>query len=109
MNNQSSYILFGVRDASIGQARAEIESALGFCFEERESSYQAGLYYIFGAKGSEQFVLKQNLDPFDGEPAEQDFPEYPLILYINSTNRPSELIVSFSTKEKFELLRQEFF
>ena len=45
----SSYILCGVCLSSISPARAEIESEFGFCFEERESSYQADLYDIFGA------------------------------------------------------------
>lgn len=49
VNAMSSYILCGVCLSSISPARAEIESIFGFCFEERESSYQADLYDIFGA------------------------------------------------------------
>ncbi|OHV19354.1 hypothetical protein EOS93_17600 [Rhizobium sp. RMa-01] len=104
-----SFILYGIRKNSLAEAKAAVESVFGFFFTERDSFYQAGVYYVFGAGGEEQFVLKKNIDPFDGDPVEQDFVSYPLLFYINSTDRPSELIALMTNVEDFELLRQEVF
>ncbi|AHG49783.1 hypothetical protein RLEG12_02565 (plasmid) [Rhizobium leguminosarum bv. trifolii CB782] len=104
-----SFILYGIRKYSLSEARTSVESASGFFFSERDSFYQAGVYYVFGAGGEEQFVLKRNIDPFDGDPVEQDFVSYPLLFYINSTERPSELIALMANVADFELLRQEIF
>ena len=105
----SCYLLYGIRDASLGLVKSEVERLFGIIFEERESSYQAGIYYIFGQANSEQFLLKRNVDPFDGEPAEQGFPDYPVILYINATERDHELKALLATRSEFALLRDEVF
>ncbi|QBG94600.1 hypothetical protein EYC55_02615 [Xanthomonas oryzae] len=105
----SSYILFGIMSNSISVTKDRLEKTFSVYFEERDSSYQGGLYYVFNAAGSEQFLLKKNKDPFDGEPVEQGFPEYPLLLYINETNRSSDLIALASNKEDLKLLREEVF
>lgn len=103
----SSYLLYGTHEASIDSVKAELEPIFGIVLEERESSYQAGVYYICGNRGSEQFLLKRNIDPFDGEPVEQDFPDYSVIFYINATARASDLIALASSNSNFKLLRQE--
>ncbi|UNE62703.1 hypothetical protein [Xanthomonas oryzae] len=105
----SSYILFGITSKSLGCMKGRLEQIFGVHFEEKDSSYQCGLYYVSGATGSERFVLKKNEDPFDGEPLEQVFPEYPLLLYINETNRSSELVALASNNDDLKLLRQEIF
>ena len=104
-----SFLLYGIRKSSLSEAKVSAESMLGFFFAERDSFYQAGIYYDFGAGGEEQFVLKKNIDPFDGDPVEQDFASFPILFYINSTDRPSELIALMTNTENFELLRQEVF
>jgi hypothetical protein len=105
----SCYLLYGIREASLALVKSELERLIGIIFEERESSYQAGIYYISGPANSEQFLLKRNVDPFDGEPAEQGFPDYPVILYINATERDAELKALVATRSGFALLRDEVF
>ncbi|MBM0280190.1 hypothetical protein [Pseudomonas chlororaphis] len=101
----TAYDLYGFKSLSVLEARSKIEERLGFSFEERESSYQGGDYYKFGDKGEESFVLKRNVDPFDGEPVEQIFSEYPVLLYVDMTLRSEEIKSLLSTE--FYLLRHE--
>ncbi len=105
MSVMSIYALYGLKGLSLMDARSKVESALGCFFEERESSYQAGIYYRFQAGEEESFVLKNNLDPFDGEAVEAQFAEYDVLLYVDATQR-SAPIRSLLGPE-FCLLREE--
>ncbi|MGX9565516.1 hypothetical protein [Pseudomonas sp. CFBP 5748] len=100
------YDLYGIKGITIIEAKLCIERSLMFSFEERDSTYQGG-YYRFGSIGVEEFVLKLNVDPFDGEAVEQKFPEYPVLLYVNMTNRSEEIGGLLS--EEFCLLRHEVY
>ncbi len=79
-------------------------------FEARESAYQNGEYFRSGNRSGENFVLKKNTDPFDGDPVEMKFPEFPTLLYINATSRWEDLkkILQHESSE-FSLLRHEEF
>lgn len=103
----TAYDLYGFKGLAILEAKSEIEEKLGFYFEERESSYQGGIYYKFVSDGSETFVLKGNVDPFDGEPVEQMFSGYPVLLYVDMTLRSEEIKSLLSAG--FDLLRHELF
>ncbi|MBK5073785.1 hypothetical protein I2492_13435 [Budviciaceae bacterium CWB-B4] len=101
------YDLYGFNGVSIFKAKSKVEEKLNFSFEERDSSYQGGIYYKFGDKESECFILKGNIDPFDGEPVEQMFSGYSVLLYVDMTSRSEEIKSLLSTK--FDLLRHELF
>lgn len=103
----AAYDLYGFKGSSIFGAKSKIEGKLNISFEGRDSSYQGGVYYKFGEKESEVFIVKRNIDPFDGEPVEKMFSDYPVLLYVDVTLR-SEEIKSFLGTE-FNLLRHEFF
>jgi len=105
----ATYILFGT-NAPLGEAREAVEKLLSLKFEGRVSDYQSGEYFLAGDKAGEYFELKRNLDPFDGDPAEMNFPEFPTLLYINATSRSKTLkeIVGGAQGE-FSLLRHEDF
>lgn len=105
----SAYDLYGAKELSLQGAKAFIERALGAVLEERESSYQGGIYYILGDSVSEHFILKLNVDPFDGEAAECDFSDYTVLLYVNDTFRASDIEMSIGREYGFELLRHEVF
>lgn len=105
MIEMATYDLYGYKGVAILEARSKIEENLNFSFEERESLYQGGVYYKFGSKESECFVLKVNIDPFDGEPVEQSFPDYSILLYVDMTLRSEEIRSLLSTD--FYLLRHE--
>jgi hypothetical protein len=104
-----AYDLYGARGLSLQSARNYVESVLGVVLQERESSYQGGTYYIWGRSGSENIVLKINVDPFDGDPVEQDFSDYPILLYINATERSSDIEETTRLNDCFKLLRHEVF
>ncbi|SRR6266481_969503 len=102
------YDLYGILSADITEAKESLEAALDVNFEARESTYQGGEYFVFGKRASENFVLKRNLDPIDGEPAEMKFPEYPILLYINDTLRSSDLQKKIDQNaNKFILLKHQ--
>lgn len=105
----TAYDLYGSRSLSLLSARGHAEEALGISLEERDSSYQGGTYYIWGSSDSEHIVLKVNVDPFDGDPVEQNFPDYPILLYINATGRSSDIAEAARKDGNFELLRHEMF
>lgn len=103
----SNYDLYGIENIKITEAKSRIEKKLDIKFTEKEGLFQGGTYYQSKLNNQESLVLKNNIDPFDGEAAEQTFSEYPILLYINDTEN-SEKIKSLLGTE-FSLLRHEFF
>ncbi|WP_082386886.1 hypothetical protein [Achromobacter kerstersii] len=99
----AAYDLYGFKGVNILEVKSKIEKNLNFSFEERESSYQGGVYYKFSKGGSESFVLKINTDPFDGEAVEQIFSGYSILLYVDMTLRSEEIQLLLSAE--FCLLR----
>lgn len=104
-----SYDLYGVVGLSLLLAKERVEEMLGVFLEERESSYQGGIYYAWGRSDSEHYVLRVNVDPFDEGPVEQDFPEFPVLLYVNATERSSSIEGVVRKDSFFKMLRHEVF
>ncbi len=104
-----SYDLYGAKKLSLLSAKDDVERMLGKVFEERDSSYLGGVYYMWGGSDSESFILKLNIDPFDGDPAEQKYPEHKILLYVNATECSSDIEKAMSQSAGFELLRHEIF
>jgi hypothetical protein len=104
-----TYDLYGAMGLGLLAARDHIEAVLGCSLVGRNSSYQGGDYYMFGSNDSENFILKINIDPFDDEPVEQNFSSYQILLYVNATNRPSDIAGALSRGGLFQLLRHEVF
>lgn len=104
-----AYDLYGAKTLTLLLAREHIEGILGVSLDERNSTYQGGVYYMLGSNESENFILKVNLDPFDDEPVEQNFPDYPVLLYINATARSSDVEEAIKKGACFKLLRHEVF
>lgn len=105
----ATYILYGSK-VSPAEAKGILEELLTLQFEARESDYQGGEYFHAGSMTGEDFELKKNVDPYDGDPVEMKFPEFPTLLYINATSRSEELrkIVEHA-RGGFALLRHEDF
>lgn len=87
----SFYDLYGIEAASLHDAKLVLENLLVVSFEERDSIYYGGTYYSFGNEDGEYFILKENRDPFEDEPYEDNFPDSKLLLYVNETTRSDEL------------------
>jgi hypothetical protein len=103
-----TYDLYGFTHDDLEAARVAVEQALGITFEPHYSFY-IGDYYLFEEEGEESFELRRNVDPLDGEPAEQAFPEIGVLLYVNGTERSRELEQILSTKiAGLCLLRREW-
>lgn len=102
------YDLYGFMSDDIEGARTILEFALGIQFNIRESDYQGGKYLQWGETNDEHFVLKRNVDPIDGEPAEMAFPVHQILLYVNDTGRSADLQERINQGAKdFTLLRHE--
>lgn len=71
----SYYDLYGFSGSHLREARELLESMLNIDFCERDSTYHGGVYYLSGDKKCEHFILKENIDLFDNEPDEKDYPE----------------------------------
>lgn len=99
--------LYGCLVPTLEESKSLLEKILDITFEARDSLYH-GEYYHYGNNAEEHFLLKNNVDPFDGEPAEINFADYPILLYVNRTTRSSELRNLFDRAlGKFPLLRQK--
>jgi hypothetical protein len=102
------YDLYGSASDDIDGARSLLESSLGIAFQARDSEYQGGRYFQWGLASGEHFVLKQNIDLVDGEPAEMAFPDQKILLYINDTPNSKELQEKIHRGAKtFALVRHE--
>ncbi|MFC5473536.1 hypothetical protein [Paraherbaspirillum soli] len=99
--------LYGYLLPTLEEAKSILEKTLNVEFEARDSFYH-GEYYRYGKSDTEHFLLKKNMDPLDGEPAEMEFPDYSILLYVNCTMRSKELNELFSsTPRSFSLLMQK--
>jgi hypothetical protein len=102
------YDLYGFMSNDIEGARNILESSLGIQFGVRESAYQGGEYFQCGKTNDEHFVLKRNVDPIDGEPAEMSFPVHQILFYVNDTTRSADLQNRMNEGARdFALLRHE--
>ena len=82
----ASYDLYGLPTSDLNSARATIEGVLNLHLTSHQSDWRGGEYFCVGELNEENFLLQLNVCD-DDEPAEQAFPEYPLLLYVNRTNR----------------------
>ncbi len=102
------YYLFGYSYDDIDGAKAYLEAALSCKFRMHESSYY-GIYYQYGEKSGEHFVLKENVDFFDNEAAEPDFPDYKILLYLNEVAAPVDAVEKVVSRNSFSLLKVQNF
>ena len=100
------YDLYGSLADDINAARESLSASLAVDLEAHESSYQ-GDYFQWGKTAGEHFVLKRNVDPYDGDPVERSFSEYKILFYVNDTFRSANLHEKIKEAQKFFLLRHE--
>jgi hypothetical protein len=99
------YDLYGSMSEDMAKAKETLEDALEIDFIYKESGYYGGEYFFFGERGKENFIIKRNIDPIDGEPAEMKFPGSKILFYVNDTLRASDIHESVALKAKgFTLL-----
>lgn len=96
-------ILYGCQNKSLLDARSDVERCLGITLEEKESDYHGGSYYSHKYESGGRLMLKMNIDPYDDEPAEQTFPDFSVLLYLNSMEDMSP--IAQLLPPNFQLLR----
>lgn len=103
----TAFDLYGFRESDIDVVRSLVESALGVQLFASESSY-VGEHFRYGDIGSESFDLCVNYIPSEDEAREERYSEYPVLLYVNGSNR-AEIISSLlsSRVPSSVLLRHE--
>ncbi len=83
--------LYGCRLKDLEFAKMEVEHALDVKLKPHESDYHGGDYYRFDSSSGESFLLKRNFDAVEGEWFEDQFKEFPILLYVDKTQRPEEI------------------
>ncbi|MDX2247314.1 MAG: hypothetical protein SF052_11080 [Bacteroidia bacterium] len=86
------YDLFGFKESDLEKVKSEIETQLEILFTSHESMYKGGIYYRLGDILSENFELQKNIDLLDGEPLEDEFKDFPILLFVNRTIRSEEIV-----------------
>lgn len=98
--------LYGLRgNGDLESARHLAERALGETLAPHSSSYFGG-YFRFGLSGSENFVLQENYNKDEQELNEKAFKDFPVLLYINESQR-AEILEDPLKAEGFVLLRRQ--
>jgi len=102
--------LYGFKHDNLEAARIAVEQALGIRLVAHESLYLGGDYYRLGSMREEHFILRRNIDLLDNEPAELEFPEAGILLYVEGTKRSEELEQILTTRiAGLRLLRRKKF
>lgn len=100
------YELYGYSGGTIEAAKKFIERAIGVEFLARDSGYH-GAYFIYGDSFGEHLLLKENVDVIDGQAAEPESAEYPVLLYANEIESLTSLSQILIEKNGFVLLKRE--
>lgn len=83
----ASFDIYGFRNDTFDDDKIQLENILSITLEEHESAYRGGRYFRYGNFEEEHFEFQKNIDLLGEEPAEPDFEQYPLLLYVNRTER----------------------
>ncbi len=104
----NTYDLYGyIIDSSIETARDLVEHCLNIKLQGHESLFYGGEYYRHSDIGKEHFILQKNYDSSEHEWMEEDYKEYPILLYVNEINRELVLEKVLTDTKRFKLLRRE--
>lgn len=82
------YDLYGFTHTNLEQVRTQLESILNFQLAPHDSIYRGGLYYRNDTSSSASFELQNNYNPEEEAYTEEQFSEYPLLLYVNEPKDP---------------------
>ena len=84
-----TYEIYGSKSLAVPEVGEAVEQALEIRFRLHESDYRGGDYLRAGELGEEEIVVQLNRFEYEGEDetAVDEFPEYPVILWIAWTRR----------------------
>jgi len=102
----ADYDLYGIDVATLNDAVMIVTALLKLPFYQHESSY-VGDYFLADGEGGETFKVRENIDPDDGEPAETDYASHEFLLYVDGSDRGSDLRQMLQSDQSVKLLRHE--
>jgi hypothetical protein len=86
-------LLLAAVASTIDEAKGAIEASAGVSLAAHESAYRGGDYFRGDFDGV-NLVLQTNFIEDDGEPAEAEFPEVSLLIYLDGEIRAVDLVAS---------------
>ncbi len=100
--------LYGLQVSDLSEAKTLVENTLALNLLGHESSY-CGEYYRSHAVDvdDENFILQKNYDEFEDEWTEESFVDFPILLFVNDTERSSEIASLFENEKGVVLLRHQ--
>lgn len=90
MTAERIYDLYGSKTLPITELRDVVAGATGLNLRPRDSYQMGGLYYRGGEVGGPGVVIQHNADE-DGEPVEDAFAEYTVLVRLNGLDRADEV------------------
>lgn len=83
MNN--TFDLYGSLISDISEVKLLVEQALGVALLLRDSLFHGAYFSSYLDNRFGEYLLKDNIDLFDGEPVETDYPDYKVLLYVSNS------------------------
>lgn len=103
MTLERIYDLYGSKTLSITEVRDVVARATGLDLRPRESYQMGGTYYRGGDVGGPGVVIQHNADE-DGEPVEDGFAEYGVLVRLNDFDRADEVRALLERVDGLEFL-----
>lgn len=97
--------LYGTKKHSIDGLASAIEARLGISFERRSSHYFGD--YLLWRTADERIAVRPNRRDDEGDLVEEDFPDVPVLVDIEDSDRWAELEGALAGIDGLELLRSE--
>ena len=91
--------LYGSTSTDLEVVKSAVENSLGCKLQCHDSLYHGGDYYRADLLNGESILVKNNLDPFDGDAVDLKFPGYPILVYVKGTSRTADIKAAFSRQK----------
>jgi hypothetical protein len=86
--------LYGINAPTLEVSHAEIVSLTHLEFKLHESSFRAGDYYLHKGDKFKEVIIQKNFDEMNDEWFEDEFKEYPFIIYWNFSSPESAVTIT---------------
>lgn len=99
-------LLFGIRAGTLEEAKRLVEGKLPVTLDPRSSTW-LGDYYGTGWERRESMELQWNFVAQEGDWTEPEHRSWPILLYVEETDRAAELKELLCSIDQVQLLRTE--
>ena len=102
--------LYGIKAPTLELSRAEIFSLTHLEFKLHDSSVRAGDYYLHESETFKEIIIQLNYDEMNEEWFEEDFKEYPFIVYWSFSSAESAAAITevLLTSKMISFLRKKY-